>query len=373
MAKAVKLLKLNPSGLRRWLKHWPSDFVKQVPGLKFKDLMKITFFLLLSLSLFSCGSRQKNNDSRLMANSVSPLEGPRTCSVQDHFTLVVHGGVGYEPNSFQAEVVTKILQEGHELLQSGAAGLDVVQYVVEVMEDSGHFNAGKAGTRTNQNTVELDASIMDGKTLGAGAVASLKDIKNPIRLARAVKEQSKHVFMVAEGASRFGREQGLETVKADYFVSPEYKVAQAAKRPSDFHYGTVGAVALDRCGNLASATSTGGLWGKRPGRVGDSPVIGAGTYANNLTCALSATGEGEKFIRANVGVRVSSIMEYTKRDLKSAVAESLGLVQKMDGTGGIISVDKKGDVVWKTIKNEPMPRGFIKQDGKIHQPVLGRF
>ena len=334
--------------------------------------MKSFITLLLPLTFIACGSIT-GDKQRTMASSVSPLDGPKNCSFNDKHTLVVHGGVGYEPNPAQVEVLNRILKEGHDLLKSGANSIDVVQYVVEVMEDSGDFNAGKGGTRTNMNTVELDASIMDGSTLGAGAVASLKDVKSPIRLARTVKEKTKHVFMVAEGASRFASEQGLDKVKADYFTSPDYKVSANGEKPRDFHYGTVGAVALDRCGNLASATSTGGLWGKRPGRVGDSPVIGAGTYANNKTCAVSATGEGEKFIRANAAVRVSSIMEYTKRSLKSAVDESLGLVEKIEGTGGIISVDKKGNVVWNTVKKEPMPRGYVKQDGKIVQPELGRF
>lgn len=336
--------------------------------------MKALFTVLLPLTLIACSSQShQDKNNRTAASSKSPLEGPRNCQENRKFSLVVHGGVGYEPSPAQADVIKQILTEGHALLKEGAHGLDVVQHVVEVMEDSGIFNTGRGGTRTNANTVELDASLMDGKTLAAGAVASLKDIKNPIRLARAVKDETRHVFMVGEGASKLARELGHETVTPDYFTSPAYQVSANNQKPRDFHYGTVGAAVLDRCGNLAAATSTGGLWGKKPGRVGDSPVIGAGMYANNKTVALSATGEGEKFIRANVGVRVSSIMEYGKRNLKSAVKESLGLVKKIDGTGGIIAVDKKGQVVWSTINNEPMPRGYVREDGKIIQPELGRF
>jgi len=336
--------------------------------------MKTLSLILVPFLVMGCSSAPQVKDIRAVASfSKSPLNGPEDCSAQDRFTLVVHGGVGYENNEAQGEVINRILQEGFNQLKNGAQAIDVAQHVVEVMEDSGIFNAGKNGTRTNANTVELDASIMDGATLGAGAVASLKDIKNPIRLARAVKEQTRHVFMVGEGASKFAREIGQETVTSDYFNAPEYTQTASVERPKDFHYGTVGAAVLDRCGNLASATSTGGLWGKKPGRVGDSPVIGAGTYANNRTVALSATGEGEKFIRANAGVRVSSIIEYAKRPLKSAVAETLDLIEKLQGTGGIIAVDPEGNVVWQTVKNEPMPRGYVREDGKIVQPEKGIF
>jgi beta-aspartyl-peptidase (threonine type) len=337
--------------------------------------MKKFVGLLLPLTLVACSSStpKESSSSLPVQGSVSPLGGSRNCKASNKFTLVIHGGVGYEPSTQQTEVISRILKEGHDLLKSGARGLDVVQHVVEVMEDSGIFNTGRGGTRTSANTVELDASLMDGRDLSAGAVASLKDVKNPIRLARAVKEQTKHVFMVGPGASQFARQSGFEMVGPEYFTSEPYKVSVTNEKPKDFHYGTVGAATLDRCGDLAAATSTGGLYGKMPGRVGDSPVIGAGMYANNNTVALSATGEGEKFIRANVGVRVSSIMEYTRRPLKSAVNEALGMVQKMNGTGGIIAVDRKGHVVWNTINHEPMPRGYVNQTGKVVQPDMGRF
>lgn len=335
--------------------------------------MKKLSLLLATVFLISCSHADKNEGRTVASASVSPLTAKRDCSASPKFTLVIHGGVGYEPSPEQAGVITKILQDGHDLLKAGARGIDVVQHVVEVMEDSGIFNTGRGGTRTNANTVELDASIMDGSDLSAGAVASLKDVKNPIRLARHVKDNSKHVFMVGPGASAFARDSGFEMVDPDYFTAEPYKVSLNNEKPKDFHYGTVGAASLDRCGNLAAATSTGGLYGKKPGRVGDSPVIGAGMYANNKTVALSATGEGEKFIRANVGVRVSSIMEYAKRPLKPAVSEALALVEKMQGTGGIIAVDKNGLVEWNTVKHEPMPRGYINQNGKIVQPELGRF
>jgi beta-aspartyl-peptidase (threonine type) len=260
-------------------------------------------------------------------------------------------------------VMVEILKKAHEQLKGGASAQDVVQSAVETMEDSGHFNAGKGGTRTSKGTVELDASIMDGKTLAAGAVGSVKDVKNPIRLARMVKDKTKHVFMVGEGASAKAKEFGLDMVSTDYFVSSAPMMMTKEK----FHYGTVGAVALDRCGDLAAATSTGGLFGKAPGRLGDSPVIGAGTYANNKTVAVSCTGEGEKFIRASAGVRISSILQYTDRSLKSAVEETLSLVKELGGDGGIITVSKTGQVVTSTNDNMPMPRGFVRENGVVIQ------
>lgn len=280
---------------------------------------------------------------------------------QKKYALVIHGGVGYNANEKQKTVMVEILKKAHTQLKGGALALDVVQAAVEAMEDSGQFNAGKGGTRTNKGTVELDASIMDGKTLAAGAVGSVKDVKNPIRLARAVKDKTKHVFMVGEGASAKAKEFGLEMVSSDYFVS------SAPMTKDKFHYGTVGAVALDRCGDLASATSTGGLFGKAPGRLGDSPVIGAGTYANNKTVAVSCTGEGEKFIRASAGVRISSILQYTDRSLDSAVDETLSLVKELGGDGGIITVSKTGQVVTSTNDNMPMPRGYVRENGVVIQ------
>lgn len=279
---------------------------------------------------------------------------------QRKYALAIHGGVGYHASEKQREIMKEILKKGHEQLTGGAAAQDVVQAAIETMENSGVFNAGKGGTRTSAGTVELDASIMDGKTLAAGAVGSLRDVKNPIRLARMVKDKTKHVFMVGEGASAKAKEFGLEMVSPDYFVS-----AVPAMTKEKFHYGTVGAVALDRCGDLAAATSTGGLFGKAPGRLGDSPVIGAGTYANNETVAVSCTGEGEKFIRASAGARISMILQYTKRSLKSAVEETLTLVKELEGSGGIITVDKNAQVVTSTNDHAPMPRGYVRENGVV--------
>ncbi|MEK7356791.1 MAG: isoaspartyl peptidase/L-asparaginase, partial [Bdellovibrionota bacterium] len=252
-----------------------------------------------------------------------------------HAAVQIHGGMGYIGNEAQRRLLVKLAAEGRDFLIAGHSSVDVVQYVVEGLEDSGIFNAGRGGTRTSSNTVELDASIMDGRDLEAGAVASVKDVKNPIRLARAVKDRTKHLLMVAEGASRLADQFGFEKVPSGYYTSHVDVGTMTDEKP---HYGTVGAVAKDRCGNLAAATSTGGLFGKLPGRVGDSPIIGAGTYANDKTCAVSATGEGEKFIRAGVAGRISNILQYTKRDLKSAVGESLKMVETLEGSGALIAI-----------------------------------
>ncbi len=291
-----------------------------------------------------------------------PIEAAQNsarCEAQKNFTLMVHGGVGYKASAAQSKVLLQILNDGHNLLEQGYRGIDVVQHVVEVMEDTGLFNAGKMGARTSIRTVELDASIMDGRNLAAGAVASVKDVRNPIRLARAVNQRTRHLLMVGPGASQLADELGMEKVTPDYFVG------KLPAREEDSHHGTVGAVSFDRCGDLAAGTSTGGLTGKRPGRVGDSPIIGAGTYANNKTCAVSATGAGEKFIRASVGSRVSNILEYTKRDLNSAVQETLELVEKLEGDGGLIAINRKGEPHSATIKSDPMPSGFVREDGKV--------
>lgn len=309
--------------------------------------------------VLACSSAPKTEPSAVTAVPSTPPITPdslaaHACASSAKFTLVIHGGMGYVGSETQRQVLIKLANEGREQLKAGHSGVDVVQHVVEGLEDSGIFNAGRGGTRTNENTVELDASIMDGRDLKAGAVASVKDLKNPIRVARAVKDKTKHLLMVGEGASRFAEKSGYEKVAPTYFTS-----RVSAKKKS--YFGTVGAVALDRCGHLAAATSTGGLYGKLPGRVGDSPIIGAGTYANDKTCAVSATGEGEKFIRAGVAGRISNILEYTKRDLKSASTEALKLVETLEGSGGLIAIDKNGKIVVATTTGAEMPAASVNE------------
>lgn len=295
---------------------------------------------------------------QLKTHELSTSATPATCTASAKHTLVVHGGVGYVANEKQERLLKDVLKSGNEKLQAGAHAIDVVQETVEKFEDSGLFNTGRGGTRTSIDTVELDASIMDGRDLSAGAVASLKTIKNPIRLARYVKDHTPHVLMVSTGAEALAEKAGVERVTPDYFNSPKSK-------PKIEPHGTVGAVAVDRCGDLASATSTGGLHGKLPGRVGDSPLIGAGTYANNTTVAVSATGDGEKFIRASVGARISLLMEFGRRDLDTAAKESLDLVTKLNGGGGVIAVSKDHKVEMATNNSLPMPAGFVHEDGVV--------
>jgi beta-aspartyl-peptidase (threonine type) len=226
----------------------------------------------------------------------------------------------------------------------------------------------------------MDAAIMDGKTLAAGAVASLKHIKNPINLARLVMEKSGHVMMDSEGAEVFAKENGIELVDQKYFFTQErwdalqkMKAAEKSRKKDtgkkllitdQDRHGTVGAVALDQNGNLAAATSTGGTTNKRPGRIGDSPVIGAGTYANNATCAVSATGDGEYFIRATVGRDVSALMEYRGMSLKDAAQAALDKVAKLGGTGGLIAIDRQGDMALP-FNTAGMYRGYVDPNGKF--------
>jgi beta-aspartyl-peptidase (threonine type) len=226
----------------------------------------------------------------------------------------------------------------------------------------------------------MDAAIMDGKTLAAGAVAVLKHVKNPISLARLVMEKSGHVMIDGEGAEAFAKENGIELVDQKYFFTQERWDALQKIKAAEKHrtggarkaflitdqdrHGTVGAVALDKNGNLAAATSTGGTTNKRPGRVGDSPIIGAGTYANDATCAVSATGDGEYFIRASVGHDISALMEYRGRPLKEAAQAVLDKVAKLGGAGGLIAIDHQGNIALP-FNTAGMYRGYVDPSGKF--------
>jgi beta-aspartyl-peptidase (threonine type) len=302
--------------------------------------------------------------------------------------LAVHGGAGTIERSNmtperEREYRTGLehaLTAGYEILKRGGSSLDATEAAVRVLEDDPHFNAGKGSVFTSAGTNEMDAAIMDGKTLAAGAVASLKHIKNPINLARLVMEKSGHVMMDSEGAEVFAKENGIELVDQKYFFTQErwdalQKMKAAEKsRASDAgkkvlitdqdRHGTVGAVALDQNGNLAAATSTGGTTNKRPGRIGDSPVIGAGTYANNATCAVSATGDGEYFIRATVGCDVSALMKYRGMSLKDAAQVALDDVAKLGGTGGLIAIDRQGNITLP-FNTAGMYRGYVDLNGKF--------
>ena len=305
----------------------------------------------------------------------------------EDFGLVVHGGAGtIERSKMTPEReheyrsgIERALAAGYEILKRGGSSLDATGGAVRVLEDDPHFNAGKGAVFTNVGTNELDAAVMDGKTFKAGAVACLRHIKNPILLARLVMEKSGHVMMDGEGAEAFARENGIEIVDQKYFYTKERwdaleKVKAAEKRGASGEkkfiisdqdrHGTVGAVALDQHGDLAAATSTGGTTNKRAGRVGDSPVIGAGTYANNATCAVSATGDGEYFIRATVGHDISALMEYRGMSLKEAAQTVLDKVAKLGGTGGLIAIDRRGNIALP-FNTSGMYRGYADPSGKF--------
>jgi beta-aspartyl-peptidase (threonine type) len=274
----------------------------------------------------------------------------------------------------------RALTAGYDILKRGGSSLDATEAAVRVLEDDPHFNAGKGSVFTSAGTNEMDAAVMDGKTLAAGAVAALKHVKNPISLARLVMEKSGHVMIDGAGAEAFAKENGMELVDQKYFFTQERWDALQKIKAAEKHrtggagkaflitdqdrHGTVGAVALDKNGNLAAATSTGGTTNKRPGRVGDSPIIGAGTYANNATCAVSATGDGEYFIRASVGHDISALMEYRGMPLQEAAQAVLNKVAKLGGTGGLIAIDRQGNIALP-FNTAGMYRGYVDPDGKF--------
>ena len=274
------------------------------------------------------------------------------------------------------------VQAGHQVLRLGGSSLDAVEAAVTRLEDSPHFNAGRGAVFNADGKNEMDASIMDGSNLQAGAVAAIHNIKNPILLARRVMTESPHVMLMGEGAEMFAREQELEFADDDYFFTERRweqlqkaklegsdKSANADGRYPDRWMSTVGAVALDSAGNLAAGTSTGGMTNKRFGRVGDSPIIGAGTYADNRSCAVSATGHGEYFIRATVARDICARMQFQGASLQKAADEVvMGELVQMGGTGGIISVDKQGNIAL-VFNTEGMYRASVDTVGNIQVAI----
>lgn len=291
---------------------------------------------------------------------------------KEKFALVIHGGAGTilkknmtpkKEAAYRAKL-EESLKAGYKILSSGGSALDAVEATIHVMEDSPLFNAGKGAVFTNAGTNELDAAIMNGADLKAGAVAGVKTVKNPITAARKVMEETWHVLLAGEGADKFAAEEGLEIVDPKYFYTERrWKAIQKMKKNEQKKYGTVGCVALDKDGNLAAGTSTGGMTNKRWGRVGDVPIIGAGTYANNETCAVSATGTGEYFIRAAVAHDISALMEYKRYSLIKASKKVIQKVGKLGGSGGVICIDAKGNISMP-FNTKGMYRGYIKSDGK---------
>ena len=298
--------------------------------------------------------------------------------------FVIHTGAGIErknlPPETEAhvrEVIRAAVEKGYGILKSGGASIDAVSAAIVILEDEPEFNAGKGAVFNHDGKNELDASIMDGATLRAGSVANVHRIKNPILLARAVMEKSPHVMMVGDGAEAFAQSIGMALVDPKYFYTERrWKELQdalkedAAKQKSTTSvHGTVGAVALDTKGNLAAGTSTGGMTNKRFGRVGDSPIIGAGTYAN-AACAVSATGWGEFYIRAAAARDICARVEYKGETLHQAAADVvMGVVPKLGGDGGVIALDAQGNVT-APFNTEGMAHAWIDRDGKYHIAIF---
>lgn len=338
-------------------------------------MKKLLYLFIISVIFLSCKESSKKPEHT-------------TAQPTNEFAIVIHGGAGHqtrksiskETDSLVRAKLSEAIQVGYTILKNGGTSLDAVEKTINILEDSPLFNAGKGAVFTNEETNELDASIMDGKTLNAGASAGTRTVKNPIDLARAIMEDSPHVLLSGRGAEQFAKEQGLEIVDPSYFSTEDnlntvrkIKEKQAKKAASllpekytDSKFGTVGCVALDKNGNIAAGTSTGGMTNKKWNRIGDSPIIGAGTYANNKTCGVSSTGHGEFFIRGAVAYDVSALMEYKELSLEEA---SKKVIQEklpaLGGTGGVIALDKNGNIVMEF--NTPgMYRANMNDKGELY-------
>lgn len=318
---------------------------------------------------------------------------------QGKVAIAIHGGAGTitrknmsaEMEKAYREGLTAALQKGYAVLKNGGNSLDAVEAAVVEMENNPLFNAGKGAVFTHEGKNEMDAAIMNGATLAAGSIAGVSTIRNPIKTARKVMENSAHVMLTGKGAEEFAKQQGEAIVDPSYFYTEKrweglQRALKAEKVELDHadtlkkvlprtgylifdegkKFGTVGAVALDRNGNLAAATSTGGMTNKRWNRVGDAPIIGAGTYANNATCAVSATGHGEYFIRSVVAYDISALMEYKNLPLKNAANEVvMQKLVKRGGEGGVIAIDKNGNIAMP-FNSEGMYRASIDTEGKVY-------
>ena len=324
-----------------------------------------------------------------------------------NFRLVIHGGAGTmsrtsltpEMEKAYHERLEEALKAGYEVLSAGGSSIDAVIKAITIMEDEPMFNAGKGGVFTNDGRVELDASIMDGKTLKAGAVAGVTTIKNPITAAYTVMTNTRHVMLSGSGADAFAATQGLEIVDPSYFKTErrwqqllrareldaiqldhddgpsgmlDERFMEIMKDPflNDIKFGTVGAVALDKDGNIAAGTSTGGLTNKRFGRIGDAPIIGAGTYANNEAVAVSATGIGELFIRTAAAYQIYARMKFGGETMNDAIQNTLNEIVAIDGYGGVIAIDKNGEYTAGMTPGSGMYRGSIGSDGKLRTAIF---
>lgn len=304
-------------------------------------------YLILLLFLFNC------NDENI------------------HPVIAIHGGAGVILKGDLSEEREKLIREkldeaisrGYEILNASGSSTDAVIETIKILENSPLFNAGKGAVFTNNGTIEHDASIMNGADLNAGASSGTMHVKNPITLANAIMTKSDHVFLSGSGAEEFAKKENLDMVEQDYFYT-EFRFNQLKKMKDDSKFGTVGCVAMDKKGNLVAGTSTGGMTNKKWGRIGDSPIIGAGTYANNNTCAVSCTGSGEYFMRSVVAYDVSALIEYEKLSLKDAVSKIIHKkLPAIGGDGGLIAIDNKGNIAMDF--NTPgMYRASINKNGE---------
>jgi L-asparaginase / beta-aspartyl-peptidase len=331
--------------------------------------ISLLFLAGLIFALWACGDVQNKPSATAGISAARP-----------DYALVIHGGAGTilkqnmtpEKEAQYLKSLNEALDIGEKILQSGGSAMDAVEKTIQYLEDNPLFNAGRGAVFTHEGKNELDASIMDGSNLKAGSVGGLHVVKHPITLARKVMENSPHVMLIGRGAEQFAIEQGVDTVPPSYFFTQDrynelQKILAQEKQKTgaiydnpDYKYGTVGCVALDKKGNLVAGTSTGGMTNKRWNRLGDVPIIGAGTYANNNTCGVSCTGHGEFFIRYTVAHDVSALMEYKGMSLQAATEEVvMNKLKKAGGSGGLIALDKNGNVSM-TFNSAGMYRGYVK-------------
>lgn len=342
-----------------------------------KPYLFIIAFLVIPLLLVPV-LRKLKNESSFYQPKEQAINKDSSNQKNLKYGLVIHGGAGnfsaddLSPDD-QAQYKAKLyeaLQIGMSKIQQGDSAVHVVIEVIRILEDSPLFNAGKGAVFTHEGTNEMDASIMDGSNLNAGAIAGVRTIKNPITAAYQVMVHSPHVLLSGRGAESFAQEQNLELVSPDYFrTEKRLEQLQKALNKENKKMGTVGCVVLDQQGNLAAGTSTGGMTNKRYGRIGDSPIIGAGTYANNQTCAISATGHGEYFIRYAVAYDINAKMKYLHQSLNQAASETIFQLKKQGGDGGVIGMDNHGNIT-TAFNTTGMFRGYCTRD---KEPVIQLF
>ena len=345
-------------------------------------MKKFLFIILMVCISFSCN------------NSIDSASAEKTVlEKQSEFAIIIHGGAGtilrgnlsMKKEKAYRDKLEEAIRTGYTILKNGGTSQLAVVKTIQIMEASPLFNAGKGAVFTHEETNELDASFMDGETLNAGAVAGVKNVKSPIELAVKIMTDSEHVMLSGEGASIFAKEKGLEIVDPSYFYTERrFKSLQRIKNRSkteldnddkkaafydtdikNAKFGTVGCVALDKNGNIAAGTSTGGMTNKRWGRIGDAPIIGSGTYANNKTCGVSSTGWGEYFIRSQVAYDISAQMEYQKKTLKEATKDVIqNKLTKLGGTGGVVALDKNGNMSFE-FNTAGMYRASMNDAGEL--------